>query len=188
MDLDDVVPAADHVTRQAQWIDAPPAAVWDELHRVRMSRLPVTAVLSAARFLPVVLAGRGLGHLRDRPFLDAVPVPLLCSQPPESAVFGGVLQAWRLSGGDRPPALDADGVRRFAEPGWVKAAMDLRLAPSRGGTVLSSETRVVSTDPATRRRFDRYWWVIGPGSSAIRWELLTAVQVRAEARAVARAA
>jgi hypothetical protein len=181
VDLDDVVPAADHVTRQAQWIDAPPAAVWEELHRARLSGLPVTLALSAARFLPVVLAGRGLGHLRDRPFLDAVPVPLLASAPPVAAVFGGVLQAWRLSGGDPPPVLDADGLRRFAEPGWVKAAMDFRLTPSRGGTELSSETRVLATDPATRRRFARYWRLIRPGSSAIRWELLAAVQVRAEA-------
>jgi hypothetical protein len=180
--LDDVVPAADHVTRQAQRIDAPPTAVWEELHRVRMSRLPVTAALSTARFLPVVLAGRGTGHLRDRTFLDVVPVPLLAAEPPVSVVFGGVLQAWRLSGWDLPTVLDAEGVRRFAEPGWVKAAMDFRLTPSRGGTELSSETRVLATDPATRRRFDRYWRVIRPGSSAIRWELLAAVQVRAESR------
>ncbi|MGY1662524.1 hypothetical protein ACI78Q_15000 [Geodermatophilus sp. SYSU D00705] len=50
-------------------------------------------------------------------------------------------------------------------------------------TELSSETRVVATDPAARRRFARYWQVIRPGSSAIRWELLAAVQLRAEARA-----
>jgi hypothetical protein len=42
---------------------------------------------------------------------------------------------------------------------------------------------VVATDPETRRRFARYWLVVQPGSSAIRWELLTAVAMRAEARA-----
>ncbi|MGY1707254.1 hypothetical protein ACI79C_22055 [Geodermatophilus sp. SYSU D00697] len=183
MDLDDVVPGADHVTRQARWVDAPPAVVWDELHRVRLSRLPVTVALGAARFLPVVLTGRGRGHLRDRPFLDALPVPLLSSVPPVSAVFGGVLQAWRLDGGERPPPLDADGLRAWSEPGWVKAALDFRLTPSRGGTELCSETRMVATDPATRRCFARYWLVVRPGSSAIRWELLAAVALRAEARA-----
>jgi hypothetical protein len=69
--------------------------------------------------------------------------------------------------------LDADGVREFAEP----------LRPAVGGTHLSSETRVAATDPETRRRFNRYWFVVGPGSSAIRWEVLTAVALRAEARA-----
>jgi hypothetical protein len=56
----------------------------------------------------------------------------------------------------------------------------LGLTPVRGGTRLSSETRVAATDPATRRRFGRYWLVVQPGSSAIRWEVLTAVALRAE--------
>ena len=77
----------------------------------------------------------------------------MTARPPSSIVFGGVLQAWRLSGGEQPPALDADGVRAWSAPGWVKLAMDFRLTPTDGGTTLSSETRVVAPDPATRRRF-----------------------------------
>jgi hypothetical protein len=42
---------------------------------------------------------------------------------------------------------------------------------------------VAATDPATRRQFNRYWLFVGPGSSAIRWEVLTAVALKAEARA-----
>jgi hypothetical protein len=97
-------------------------------------------------------------------------------------VFGGVLQAWRLTGGETPPELDAEGVRDFAEPGWVKIGMEFRLTSAVGGTHLSSETRVAATDPETRRRFNRYWFVVGPGSSTIRWEVLAAVAVKAEAR------
>ena len=52
-----------------------------------------------------------------------------------------------------------------------------------GGTHLSSETRVQATDDATRRRFDRYWLIVRPGSSAIRYEVLTAVALKAEPRA-----
>jgi hypothetical protein len=159
--------------------------VWAELHAVRLSGLPVTVVLSAARFLPVLLSGHGLGQLRDRPFLDALPVPLLSSEEPESVVFGGVLQAWRLGGGEEPPSLGAEELQRWIQPGWVKAVMDFRLKPVRGGTELSSETRVLATDPTTRRRFRLYWLFVQPGSTAIRWEVLTAVQLRAEARASA---
>ena len=182
MDLDDVVPEPEHVTKQARVIEAPRAVVWEELHRLKLSALPVTLVLSAVRALPVVLAGRRRGGL-DRPFVDVVPIPKLSSEAPTAVVYGGVLQPWRLSGGDEPPALDAAGVREFAEPGWVRIAMDFRLAPAVGGTHLSSETRVAATDPTTRKRFDRYWLVVGPGSSAIRWELLTAVASKAETRA-----
>lgn len=183
MDLDDVVPVADHVTRQSRVIDAPPTVVWEELHRLRLSSLPVTLLFSAVRALPVLLAGRGRrrGGL-DRAFLDVVPIPELASDPPSHVVFGGVLQAWRLTGGRRPPELDAAGVREWSEPGWVKVGMEFRLTRTLGGTRLSCETRVAATDAGTRRRFGLYWIAVRPGSSAIRWELLTAVAMRAEAR------
>jgi hypothetical protein len=182
VDLDDVLPNAHHVTRQARWIDAPPELVWEELHAVRLSGLPVTVALSAARFLPMLLSGSGLTRLHDRPFLEALPVPLLASEETESVVFGGALQAWRLRGGEERPSLDAEELQRWIQPGWVKAVMDFRLTPLRGGTELSSETRVLATDPTTRRRFGWYWLFVQPGSTAIRWEVLTAVQIRAEAR------
>ena len=179
MHLHDLLPEPDHVTRQSRWIAAPPDVVWGALHAVRLSGLPLTVVLGAVRFLPVLLTGGGRAHLHDRPFLDALPVPLLSSEPPESVVFGGAIQAWRLTGGEEPPALDADGLLAWSEPGWVKAGIDFRLTPRGHGTELSSETRVVSTDDATRRRFARYWLFVQPGSTAIRWEVLTAVELRA---------
>ncbi len=180
MNLDDLVPAPDHLTRQARVIDAPLSVVWDELHRLKLSSLPVTLALTAARALPLLLAGRGHGGLH-RPFLDVVPIPRLSSEKPRAIVFGGVLQAWRLTGGEQPPPLSAAGVREWLEPGWVKVAMEFRLTPTVGGTRLSCETRVAATDPKARRRFARYWLIVGPGSSAIRWEVLTAVSLRAEA-------
>ena len=183
MDLDDVVPMADHVTRQSRVIDASPSVVWEELHRLQLSSLPVTLLLSAVRALPVLLSGRGRrrGGL-DRTFLDVVPIPELASDPPSHVVFGGVLQPWRLAGGKRPPVLDAAGVRDWSQPGWVKVGMEFRLTPALGGTRLSCETRITATDAVSRRRFGLYWLAVQPGSSAIRWELLTAVALRAEAR------
>jgi hypothetical protein len=183
MDLDDVLPAPDHVTRQSRWIGAPPDVVWDALHDVRLSQLPVTLVLGAVRYLPVLLTGGGRTQVYDRPFLEALPVPRLSASPLESVVFGGALQAWRLTGGEEPPELDAEGLRAWSEPGWVKAGMDFRVTPLGNGTELSSETRVVSTDDATRRRFARYWLFVQPGSTAIRWEVLTAVDVRTRRQA-----
>jgi hypothetical protein len=112
-----------------------------------------------------------------------VPIPELASDPPSHVLFGGVLQPWRLTGGERPPVLDAAGVREWSEPGWVKVGMEFRLTRTLGGTRLSCETRIVGTDSVSRRRFGLYWLAVRPGSSAIRWELLTAVAMRAEARA-----
>ena len=97
MNLDDVVPVPDHVTHQARVIDAPRRAVWDELHQLKLRSMPVSLVLSALRAMPVLLTGKRHNGGVDATFLDVVPIPLLSSEPPTAVVFGGVLQAWRLT-------------------------------------------------------------------------------------------
>ena len=48
------------------------------------------------------------------------------------------------------------------------------------GSRLSTETRVVTTDAATRRTFARYWLVVRTGSGLIRREMLRELKRRAE--------
>ena len=184
MDLDDVVPAPEHVTRQSRAIAAPTAVVWEELQRVTLSSLPISALLIAARFLPSLLTRRTGASPLARRFVDVVPVPLLSSEPPSVLVYGGLLQPWRASGGAGSSSLDAAGLRHWNEPGWVKAAMEFRLTPDGEGTTLRTETRVSATDRASSLVFSGYWVFVGPGSSTIRRELLAVVSHRAEARAV----
>ena len=45
----------------------------------------------------------------------------------------------------------------FEEPGYMKGAMNFRVEPVDAGTELRTETRVLTTDPASRRAFRRYW-------------------------------
>ena len=99
MNLDDLVPVADHVTRQSRVVEAPRRVVWEELQGLKLRSLPISLLLGAVRAVPVLLTGRWRGHL-DRRFLDVVPIPELSSEPPTAVVFGGVLQAWRLTGGE----------------------------------------------------------------------------------------
>ena len=58
MNLDDVVPEADHVTRQSRVIDAPRTVVWEELHRLKLRSLPVTLVLGGIRALAAAADGQ----------------------------------------------------------------------------------------------------------------------------------
>jgi len=60
--------------------------------------------------------------------------------------------------------------------------MEFRFEPTPHGTLLSTETRVVATDARTRRAFAAYWFLIRPGSGAIRRELLQVVARRSESR------
>jgi hypothetical protein len=113
-------------------------------------------------------------------FLEHGPVPVLGAEPGRSVVAGGPLQPWKLRGGHTPPALDAAGLRAFAEPGWVKVGYDLVLRADGAGTLLTTETRVEATDARTRVLFGVYWTLIRLGSGLIRRDMLRAVARRAE--------
>ncbi|MDF1505397.1 hypothetical protein [Roseisolibacter sp. H3M3-2] len=64
------------------------------------------------------------------------------------------------------------------------AAIDFRVdRDARGGSVVTTETRVFAPEPAARRAFARYWRVIHPGSALIRRGWLAAIRRRAEAEA-----
>ena len=61
----------------------------------------------------------------------------------------------------------AETARRFAElsaPGYAKAVMNFRIEPRPDGSCrLTTETRIFATDPASARRFARYWrWASSP--------------------------
>ena len=170
----------------AQAVAAPRTVVWDELHRGTMSALPLGWTLEALRLLPARLSGRKQQPLAGRSFLDVTPIPVLFSERPHVVISAGLSQAWRLLGGPVPPHLDAAALRAWSQPGWIKAGMEFRLEPVSAGTLLSTETRVLATDPKTRRAFAAYWFVIRPSSSAIRREVLKVVARRAESSIKAR--
>jgi hypothetical protein len=69
----------------------------------------------------------------------------------------------------------------------MKSAMNFSVEPLDGGTLLRTETRVLTTDPASRRAFGRYWLLIKPGSAEVRRGWLRAARRRAECAKVAKA-
>jgi hypothetical protein len=176
-----VIPDPRYRTHFSRVTSAPALVAWEELQRITMSELPVGRLLEGVRLLPARVAGRNVQPLARRRFLDATPIPVLFSERPHVVVAAGVSQAWRLFGGSAPPLLDAAAVKTFSAPGWIKVAMEYRLEPVSGATLMSIETRVVATDPTTARRFALYWCFIRPASAAIRRELLRTIARRAEA-------
>lgn len=180
INLDDVIPDPDYRVSYSRVVKAAPGVVWDELHGVTMSALPLSRILEAVRLLPAWLSSRKHQPLGERSFFDATPLPVLFSKRPEIVISAGLSQAWRLLGGLKPPRLDAAALRAWSQPGWIKAGMEFRLQPTEEGTLLSTETRVLATDPQSRRAFARYWFFIRPSSGAIRREVLKVVARRAE--------
>jgi len=180
--IDDLLPAPHFRERHERRIAAPPAAVWDAVQDLRLGDLALSRALMGIRLLPAQLAGRTeASRMVEGRLLDEGPVAVLASDPDHAVLGGGVMQPWRLTGGDEPPELDAPALQAFAEPGWVKVGFDLVIEPSGRGSRLSTETRITATDPRTRARFGLYWLVIRLGSGLIRRDMLRAVARRAEA-------
>jgi hypothetical protein len=70
----------------------------------------------------------------------------------------------------------------FAEPGWGKIAANFTVLPyGSGKTLLSYECRTATTDPQSRRRFARYWWLVRPFVAHILRATLRQIKVNAEA-------
>jgi len=70
-----------------------------------------------------------------------------------------------------------------ARDGLALATMNFAITPAADGACdVTTETRVLGTDPGTARRFGAYWRVIYPGSSLIRYMWLRAIKIRAEGR------
>ena len=180
--LDDLLPAPHFRERHERRVAAPPEAVWRAVQDLRLGDLALSRALMGIRLLPARLAGRprpfGMGSGR---LLEDGAVTVLSSDPEHAVVAGSVMQPWRITGGEDPPALDAPALQAFAEPGWVKVGFDLLIEPAGAGTRLTTETRVTATDLRTRARFGLYWLAIRGGSGLIRRDMLRAVARRAEA-------
>lgn len=63
---------------------------------------------------------------------------------------------------------DPEAFAYVDEAGWSKVVMNFRLTREGDGTWLSTETRVLNTDPATRRAFALCWGFMRAGSGMIR--------------------
>jgi hypothetical protein len=71
--------------------------------------------------------------------------------------------------------------RLLRTPGNAVATINFRVRDEGGGwCTVTTETRVFATDLAAQRRFARYWRVIYPGSSLLRYTWLRAIRARAE--------
>jgi hypothetical protein len=179
--LDDFLPRYDVNEVHSITTHAAPASVMAAIRELTPLEVPLLVALMALRSVPALLRGRRLsvrGRLLDG-FRRAGFAELHASSG--ELVFGGVGRFWRPDGGlRRVPARD---FRDFREPGWAKGAFNFEVERVGDRTVVTTETRVATTDAASRRSFGRYWRVVGPGSALIRIAWLRAIRRRAERQA-----
>ena len=172
--IDRFVPRFDAVERHRISIAAPPDRVWAALHAIDLGRSRAVRWLFAVR-------GLGRGGTRSFRLADAerLGFVLLGEQPNEEVVLGLIGRFWTLRGG--VVRVEPAEFTTFERPGSAKAGWNFRLTPrDDGGTDVLTETRVVTTDEAARRKLRRYWRLIRPFSGAIRRRALALLKEVAE--------
>jgi len=87
--------------------------------------------------------------------------------PGSQLVLGQISRPWEPITTGSP--VTGEQFSTMDRPGFVKIAISLRADPyGSGSSILTIETRVAISDEESRRRFRRYWLLIGPFSAAIR--------------------
>src|SRR5918992_4697519 len=144
--IDTYAPTFDATETRVALIDAAPAAVLRAAERVDVARTVVQAIEAL-----------GLG---DR--LALAPARLAGGS--REHVYG---MAWR-GGGGPAETVHAHELRAFDRHGYVKVFWDVRVeAGSETGSLLSTTTRVVSTDDESRGRLEAAWAVFGPVAATL---------------------
>jgi hypothetical protein len=96
-------------------------------------------------------------------------------------VYGAVTRPWEGDVHFRaiPPTEFSD----FREPGYARIVWSITVEPDGPAAArVRTETRVATTDAASRARFRRYWAFLSPGIILIRREALALVKHDAETR------
>lgn len=181
--LDTFMPVYEVVERHAIEVDAPASVTLGAARDADLEASPLVRAIIRTR---EIVLGAGpvdrrapAGLIAD---MQAIGWGVLADVPDREVVAGAFTKPWEPNVTFH--ALPPDQFAAFAEPGYVKIAWTIRADPiSATRSTFRTETRVVSTDDATRATFRRYWSVFSPGIVVIRWALLGPVKREAERRA-----
>lgn len=187
--IESALPAYDTMIAEQVLVAADPATTFQAARSLDLLTVQ-TPLLSASmwiRALPQRLLRKATPP-PSRLVMSEIELPgwlPLGERPNQELAFGAVGKFWRpvIEWRDVAP-VDFAG---FAEPGWGKIAANFAVAPyGAGHTLLSYQCRTATTDPGSRRRFVRYWWLVRPFVAHIMRATLNAIKADAEAAAMAR--
>jgi hypothetical protein len=149
-------------------------------------RTPLLAASMWVRGLPARLSGKTAPRLPRLVIGQGVGLPgwlKLGEAEGREIAFGAVGSFWRpvIEWRDVAP----EDFSAFAEPGWGKIAANFSvLRYGQHSTLLSYQCRTVTTDPDSRRKFLRYWWLIRPFVAHIMRATVNKIKADAEAAQV----
>ena len=179
--LDEVMPEYQFWESHSTRVHARPEQVMLAIHESKFSDMKSLVTLLKIR----ATASRihdDAGSFGDKPVIDSFAASGFAtgSSDHEVVMAGGanVREGHPL----KPHTLEEFAA--YHEQGSVKMAFNFAVADAGDGwTILSTDTRVLALDDATRSGMGRYWRLIVPGSGLLRRQWLDAIKQRAERRA-----
>ena len=182
--LESAMPTYDVVIAEHLVVAADPPATFAAARELDLLtvRTPLLTVSMWLRGLPARWSGKSAPS-PPRLVIGEMVLPgwvLLGQQPNREIAFGAVGRFWQpvIEWRNVPP----EDFSSFAESGWGKIAANLSVMPyGESASLLTYECRTVTTDPDSRRRFLRYWWMIRPFVAHILRATLRQIRANAEA-------
>jgi hypothetical protein len=180
--IDEFMPVWQVSERHEIHVEASPDRVFDAIRNVRSGEIALFQTLTAIRRFGRSGPESILNAPPEKPILEVAThsgFMVLADDAPRELVMGLVTAAPgdARKGGRLTPGL----FRQRLRPGVGLATMNFLVMPDgRGGSNLSTETRVYVNDERTLRAFTIYWCIIHPGSDIIRRMWLRAIRTRAE--------
>ena len=175
--IDSFAPNPDAVEIHSIAIDASPETVHRAIWTADLGGSMIIKLLMGLRSLPEFILRRGCLPPPNREItlrsIIGSGFGLLADQPDE-IVIGVTGRFWRPTGNLSP--FNRADFDKQVPAGLARGVWNFHIKPNGAGTILSTETRVICGDPASLRKFRRYWLFVRPFSGLIRLVMLRTVK------------
>jgi len=177
--IESFIPNPDAVETRKIEIAASREAVYQALWTTDLGGSLIIKSLMSLRSLPGIISHpKRLRHLPRQITLQTIierGFGQLAEEPGREVVLGVEGQFWRPTGNILP--FSKEMFRGPVQPGLARGVWNFAVHDAgQERTVLSTETRVVCGDAASRLKFRAYWTVVRPFSGLIRMIMLRAVK------------
>ncbi len=180
--IDTFLPKYDVTEYHEIEICAPRQRVYEAVTSLNLSRSRIVRTLLAVRGMPALLRRTNKSAKEPDFNLEGLlqsGFVLLGKAPQKELLLGLVGKFWKPTGTIQK--IKADDFQAFNEKGLAKAVWNFAMDEKSPDKIrVSTETRVLCLDDASRWRFRFYWTFIRPFSGLIRMEVLRAIRNEAE--------
>lgn len=178
--LDQFAPVPDFIERHHIDVRTSPEAAYRAIWNTDFGSSSLVKGLLLLRSLPGLFVRRDpTAKLRGAQTLQSIidgGFSCLAEDPGHEVVLGVAGRFWRLTGNVEP--FHREYFNEALPIGMAKAVWNFAVdqIDAESPVVISTETRVVCADAASRRKFHVYWTLIRPFSGLIRVIMLRAIQ------------